>query len=60
MRSGCEELVLNADYAGPLRALAVRYDTARLRDAVAATRDALRRLDENVAPRQRGVSNRKP
>ena len=51
VRSGCEELVLNADHGGPLRALAGRYDTARLRDAVAATRDALRQLDANVAPR---------
>ncbi|HET8631451.1 MAG TPA: DNA polymerase III subunit delta' [Thermomicrobiales bacterium] len=50
-RSACDELLLNADYTERLRALARRYDLAQLREAVAATGDALRQLDENVSPR---------
>ncbi len=48
---GCEEFMLNVDYAEQLRPLAARYDLAWLREAATATGDALRQLDGNVAPR---------
>ncbi|MGN6811046.1 MAG: hypothetical protein ACTHMP_09240, partial [Thermomicrobiales bacterium] len=51
MRSGCADLILNVDYADQLQAQAARYTLDRLRDAIAATRDGVRWLDENVAPR---------
>ncbi len=51
LRSGCEELVLNVDWLDRLRPLAARLDVERLREAVTATRDATRWLDENVQPR---------
>ncbi len=51
LRTGCGELLLNVDYADHLRPLAARFTLAHLRDAASATTDALRWLDENVAPR---------
>ena len=51
LRGGCDEFVLNIDYADQLRPLAARFDLAWLREAAAATSDAMRQLDENVAPR---------
>ena len=51
IRSGCDEFVLNVDYADQLRPLAARFGLAWLREAATATSDAMRQLDENVAPR---------
>jgi DNA polymerase-3 subunit delta' len=51
IQSGCDEFVLNVDYADQLRPLAARFSLAWLREAATATSDALRWLDENVAPR---------
>jgi DNA polymerase III subunit delta' len=51
IRSGCDEFMLNVDYADQLRPLAARFSLAWLREATTATSDALRWLDENVAPR---------
>jgi DNA polymerase III subunit delta' len=51
LRSGCADLILNVDYADQLQALAARFTLDRLRNAVTATRDGVRWLDENVAPR---------
>lgn len=51
LRAGCDELVLNVDYAGPLRSLADRFTLEQIGTAMAATRDATRWLDENVIPR---------
>lgn len=51
LRSGCAEFMLNVDYADQLRPLAARFDLPWLRGVARATSDALRQLDENVAPR---------
>lgn len=51
IRGGCAEFVLNIDYADQLRPLAARFSLAWLRKAASATTDAMRQLDENVAPR---------
>lgn len=51
LRCGCDELVLNVDGVAQLRPLAGCYDVAQLREALAATRDATRWLDQNVTPR---------
>lgn len=51
LRTGCAELLLNVDYAAQLRPLAARFSLAHLREAISATTDALRWLEENVAPR---------
>jgi DNA polymerase-3 subunit delta' len=51
IRGGCAEFVLNIDYADQLRPLAARFSLAWLREAASATTDAMRQLDENVAPR---------
>jgi DNA polymerase-3 subunit delta' len=51
IRGGCAEFVLNIDYTDQLRPLAARFRLAWLREAASATTDAMRQLDENVAPR---------
>ena len=51
LRSGCDELVLHVDGVAQLRPLAERREIAQLREALAATRDAIRWLDQNVTPR---------
>lgn len=51
IRGGCDEFVLNIDYADQLRPLAARFDLAWLREAATATSDAMRQLDANIAPR---------
>jgi len=51
LRAGCEELVSNVAQVERLRPLAARFGLERLREAVDATRDASRWLDENVTPR---------
>ena len=51
IRSGCAECILNVDYLEQLRPLAARFDLAWLRAAAEATGEALRQLDQNVAPR---------
>lgn len=51
VRSGCADLALNTDFLAQLQTLAARFTVSHLQNAVAATRDALRQLDANVAPR---------
>ena len=51
LRSGCDELVLNADQAEQLRRVASLYDIGGLQAAVVATREATQQLVANVTPR---------
>jgi len=51
IRSGCAEFILNVDYLDQLRPLAARFALPWLCGAASATSEAMRQLDQNVAPR---------